>query len=109
MALHRQEEQLCRELGNKDGLQRSLGNQALILQARGDLDGAMALHKQEEQLCRELGNKDGLQASLGNQALILQARGDLDGAMALHKARGTTLPRAGQQGRPVEHRSATRR
>ena len=85
MALHKEQERICRELGNKDGLQASLGNQALILKARGDLDGAMALHKEEERICRELGNKDGLQASLGNQALILKARGDLDGAMALHK------------------------
>jgi tetratricopeptide (TPR) repeat protein len=66
-------------------LQISLGNQALILKARGDLDGAMALHKEEERICRQLGDSANLQRSLGNQALILEARGDLDGAMALHK------------------------
>ena len=85
MALHKEEERLCRELANKDGLSYSLGNQAVILKARGDLDGAMALHKEEERLCRELGNKHGLQHTLGNQANILYARGNLDGAMALHK------------------------
>jgi tetratricopeptide (TPR) repeat protein len=74
-----------RATGNLDSLSASLGNQALILMARGDLDGAMALHKEEERICRQLGNLDGLQASLGNQALILYSRGDLDGAMALHK------------------------
>jgi hypothetical protein len=31
MALHKEQERLCRELGNKDGLMRSLGNQASIL------------------------------------------------------------------------------
>ena len=76
-------QRLCRELGNKDGLQASLGNQALILADRGDLDGAMALHKEKERLCRELGDKDGLAISLGNQAVILADRGDLDGAFAL--------------------------
>ena len=50
-------------LGNLDGLQTSLGNQALILQARGDLDGAMALHKEEERICRQFGNLDGLQTT----------------------------------------------
>ena len=50
-----------RATGNLDGLRASLGNQALILQARGDLDGAMALHKEKERICRELGNKDSLQ------------------------------------------------
>ena len=61
------------------GLQASLGNQALILQARGDLDGAMALHKEEERICRELGDPAGLAISLINQAIILhpnpEARG----------------------------------
>ena len=42
--------------------QACLGNQAVILHTRGDLDGAMARHKEEERICRELGNKDGLQS-----------------------------------------------
>jgi hypothetical protein len=74
-----------RQIGDRKNLSDCLGNQAVILMDRGDLDGAMALHKQQEALCRELGNKSGLSKSLHNQALILLARGDLDGAMALHK------------------------
>jgi tetratricopeptide (TPR) repeat protein len=85
VALFKEAEFLCRELGNKDGLSHALGNQARILYSRGDLEGAMVLRKEEERICCELGNKDGLQASLGNQAFILKDRGDLDGAMALHK------------------------
>ena len=52
-------------------LQASLGNQALILQATGDLDGAMKLLKEQEAICRRLNDPTGLFASLGNQALIL--------------------------------------
>ena len=74
-----------RKRGDLGKLQGALNNQALILKARGDLDGAMALHKEVERLCRELDNKLVLSISLGNQALILKARGNLDGAMALHK------------------------
>jgi tetratricopeptide (TPR) repeat protein len=69
----------------KGSLQRSYGNQALILKAWGRLEEAMALHKKEEALCLESGGKDGLQASYGNQALILQAWGRLEDAMALLK------------------------
>ena len=43
-----QAETLCLELGNKDGLQRSYGNQAAILRAWGRLEEAMALHKKQE-------------------------------------------------------------
>jgi hypothetical protein len=53
-------------LYNKDGLQISYGNQALILQDWGRLEEAMALHKKRETLCLELGNKDGLQRSYNN-------------------------------------------
>ena len=74
-----------REVGDNASLQACLGNQALILKARGDLEGALALHKEQERICRELGDPDGLHRSLGNQANILYARGDLDGAMALYK------------------------
>jgi hypothetical protein len=55
-----QQEALCLELGNKDGLQASYGNQALILYAWGRLEEALALHKKEEALCLELGNKQNL-------------------------------------------------
>jgi REP element-mobilizing transposase RayT len=69
----------------KDALQRSYGNQALILYAWGRLEEALTLHKKEEAICLELGNKDGLQRSYGNQALILKAWGRLEEALALHK------------------------
>lgn len=42
MALHKEEERLCRELGSKDGLRRSLYNQAhLLFYARGDPRSAL--------------------------------------------------------------------
>jgi len=71
MRLHKEEERICRELGNKDGLQRTLGNQANIFYTRGELDEAMRLNKEQERICRELGNKEGLAISLINQASLL--------------------------------------
>ena len=75
MRLHKEKELICRELGNKDGLQRSLGRQATILKARGEPDEAMGLYREQERICRELGNNDDLATSLANQALLLA--GDL--------------------------------
>jgi hypothetical protein len=74
-----------RKTGDSAGLQASLGNQAVTLRARGDLDGAMTLLKEQERICRERGDPAGLSRSLSNQANILHVRGDLDGAMVLHK------------------------
>lgn len=56
----KKQEAICLELRNKDGLQASYGNQALILKAWGRLEEALALHKKEEAICLELGNKSGL-------------------------------------------------
>ena len=80
MALLKEKEKICRQLGDPAGLQASLGNQALILQARGDLDGAMALHKEREKICRQLGDPAGLARSLANQALLLARVGRLTDA-----------------------------
>ena len=60
MALHQGGRADLPGAGGQGRAARSLGNQALILYARGDLDGAMALHKEQERICRELGNMDGL-------------------------------------------------
>ena len=85
MALYKEQERICLQLGKLDSLSHSLGNQAAILKDRGDLDGAMALLNVQERIGRQLGNLDVLQATMGSKALILQALGDLDGAMALFK------------------------
>lgn len=47
-----------------------MANQAAVLHARGDLDGAMAFFKESERIFRELGFKEGLARSLANQAII---------------------------------------
>ena len=83
----------------KDALQRSYGNQALILQAWGRLEEALALHKKKEAICLELGNKDSLQTSYGNQALILQALGAAGGGPGPAQKRRSHLPGGGQTGR----------
>jgi tetratricopeptide (TPR) repeat protein len=76
MSLHKEEERLCRELGNKPGLANSLGNQANVLRARGELDGAMALSKEAERLLRELGDPQDLAILLANQAALLSSKPD---------------------------------
>jgi tetratricopeptide (TPR) repeat protein len=85
MALHKEEERICREAGYLSGLQTSLGNQGAILQKQGVPDEAMALHREEERIARDLGDREAIARSLGNQGVILQDSGRLDEAMALHK------------------------
>jgi len=62
-----------------------LGNQAMILFARGQLDGALTLLKEQAQICSDLGNINALSDSYLGQAQIQKTRGNLDGAMELLK------------------------
>jgi hypothetical protein len=55
MRLYKEQERICRELGNKYGLEISLGNQANILYDRGDLDGAMKLAQEAYDLATKHG------------------------------------------------------
>ena len=93
------DEALFLELGNKDGLQASYGNQALILKAWGRLEEAMALLKKLEALCLELGNKDGLHSDLRQPGRDLASLGPAGGGHGAAQERGSALPGAGQQGR----------
>ena len=95
VALLKEQERICRQLGNLEGLQASLGNQAAILYARGELDDAMPLMKEQERICRQLGNLNGLQRSLENQAAVLKASGRLDDAEPLLKERERICPQPG--------------
>ena len=70
MELLKEMEQICREIGEWDGLQRSLGQQAAILRDEGEFKQAMTLFKEKERICRELESLDSLAISLGSQALI---------------------------------------
>jgi len=89
MKLHKKEETICLELGNKDELQSCYGNQTNILYVWGRFDEAIELLKKQESICLELGNKNGLQACYGNQTPILYAWGKLDEAMELLKKKET--------------------
>lgn len=75
------------QIGDKDGLQASLCNQATILRSRGKLEEAMKLLKKQEVICHQSRNFNGLQASMGNQAMILMDWGRLKEAMNLHQKR----------------------
>jgi hypothetical protein len=75
MVLHREQERICQQLDDLNGLQTTLGNQALIVKDRGDPTKAMEMLKEQEQLCQQSGERTGLAMSLANQALILWQMG----------------------------------
>ena len=52
--MHKKEEALCLELGDKDGLQTSYANQAVILHVWGRLKEAFELLKKQETLIHHM-------------------------------------------------------
>ncbi len=75
----------CRESTEKGSQAEAvvIGNQAVILKARGDYDRAMSLHKDEERIWRQLANVEGLATSLVNQASALLQMGRVREALPL--------------------------
>ena len=79
----KQQELLCRKIGNMTGLQESLGNQAAALVKCGKLDLALPLMKEEEAVCRGRHNIPGLCAALGNQARVMDVKGKHEEALKI--------------------------
>ena len=76
---------MYRDLRDAPNLQAVLGNRALLLKARGELDKALAVHLEEQRICLELGKVGEFHVSRGNEARILQVRGDLDVALEIYQ------------------------
>ena len=97
----------CARVGDEAGLQRAVGEQAMLVLARGDRDEAGRLLDQQEEICRRTGDQVGLAACVGNQAILLQQRGDLTGALA-HLDEQLALARATNNGQGVLFATANR-
>ena len=65
----------------------------LLMQIRGNLDGAMALCKEQERICGEMRNIKGLHHSLGTQKVVLYSRGGSDRVMTLSNGKNTSANR----------------
>ena len=63
----------------------SLGNQAMIWRATGNLERALDLHREKERISRELGNQKALAISLGNIGNIYADQGEWEAAMDHYK------------------------
>lgn len=97
----------CARIEDDAGLQRAVGEQALLVLARGDRDLAGRLLDQQEEICRRTGDQVGLAACVGNQAILLQQQGDLTGALA-HLDEQLALARATNNGQGVLFATANR-
>lgn len=75
LRLHREEESIYRQMGDKDGIAISLCNQAVLMQEGGNLNAAMRYHEEEEHLCRDIENMEGVSVSLTNQGRLLRKQG----------------------------------
>jgi tetratricopeptide (TPR) repeat protein len=85
MVLLKEQERICREIGNDDDLQSCLYNQARILLFRNFFDASLALLKEQELICRDIGNMEGLQRSISQQCMILRVRGEYGRCLSLLK------------------------
>lgn len=81
LAIHKEQELLCRSRGDTRVLQHALMGQANILYDRHDMIGALELFKEQEKICREGGYQKYLATSLSNQGSVNSFLGDMNTAM----------------------------
>lgn len=99
LTLHLQEERLYLELGDPDGLQRCIGNQATIHAIRGDFLQAKELLTRKERICRDTNNNLSLVhcllaiAQLNSLHFRNRARGFLQSLEACHIVEAYSLSR----------------
>jgi len=78
-----EQDRLCREMGQKGNLAAALGNQAFVLDARGEWTRAMELLTEQETLCREMNDLRQLGICLNGQAHLLSHHlGNVDEALS---------------------------
>ena len=76
LALLKNQEEICIELGNKDSLAITYGNQGAILQDQGKLEEAVQLYKKKETLSLGLGKRDNLGYCYWAWGLLARAQAD---------------------------------
>jgi tetratricopeptide (TPR) repeat protein len=100
-------EAACRLVGDDAGLQRAIGERALLVIGRMDLDGAAPLLDEQEAICRRIGDHAGLAACVGNRAILLRHRGDLEGSLRCLDEQ-LTIAQASNNGQGVLFATANR-
>ncbi len=77
-------EDLARAIGQPSSIAAAIGEQAAVLDARGDVAGALALAQRAEAIYAQTNDAGGLLATVGNQAGLLQRLGRLEASLALY-------------------------
>ena len=81
----REAEQVQEEQARDLATAAALGNIGVVLQTKGDLDGALDHHRRSLAIHERIGHLLGQADTLGNIGLVLQTRGALDGALEHHR------------------------
>jgi len=68
-----------------EGKAAALGNLGIVLQKRGELDGALENYEKALEAHKRTGRCEGMAANYGNMGILLRQKGDPDGALEHHK------------------------
>jgi predicted ATPase/transcriptional regulator with XRE-family HTH domain len=83
-ALHREDLELRRALGDERGVAQALNNLGVVARNDGDITAAQALHEDGLAIRRALGDRWGVAQALNNLGVVARMQGDLPRAQALH-------------------------
>jgi tetratricopeptide (TPR) repeat protein len=73
------------DIGDRNGIAKSLNSIGLILRVKGRLDEALNMFEKNLKILEDIGDKNGISVSLNNIGLILQNKGKLDEALSKYQ------------------------
>jgi tetratricopeptide (TPR) repeat protein len=82
---HQQSLEIEEEIGNRQGVARSLGNLGLCYKNLGQYEKAIAYHQQNNDISEEIGFRLGVAYSLGNLGVCYGSLGQHEKAIAYHQ------------------------
>ncbi len=83
-ALHREDLDLRRALGDERGIAQALNNLGVVARNDGDMTAAQSLHEESLAIRRALDDRWGVAQALNNLGVVARMQGDLPRAEALH-------------------------
>jgi tetratricopeptide (TPR) repeat protein len=83
--MYRKALEIDEKLGRLQGMADDYSNLGVMLDMRGDLDGAEAMYRKALEIDEKLGRLEGMANAYGGLGIVLYTRDDLDGAEAMHR------------------------
>ncbi|HDR04604.1 MAG TPA: tetratricopeptide repeat protein [Candidatus Marinimicrobia bacterium] len=85
MKCHKEQKEICLEIGDKSGYSKAVGNMGILHRYQGEYSQAMTRYEEYKKICLELGDKSDYSRAVGNLENVYKEQGDFPKAMECYE------------------------